>query len=600
MFKTLKKLIRCLSIVPLMCTSMFSHNQVTYDLNNGSVKSANINVDNGFRVWSWNRTISGTYSTNINFTTSYQSYFASKLIDNDDTKDLLVYFSKSSSETQLSLSDCNTVTLSEFWKFNPWARTFISVPLSTNSYYFYNWSFFETLTYGSDSVVIGDDSISYDMQSERNPFCLFFFTDVNNNIISSLYSNYPGGTFGSGVACRSVSVINQFFMSTNGVNFVMCVPYNIMVSQSESVSRSLSITLFLTPIDSSYSQFTQEYVDSTQSSVDELQSNYDTLNTEYASLLAKYNSLKAEYKLLSDKIDGWFSTYSSNGTNFYNPNQLNTISVEYRSKSESSSKIYTYSFNLSDSASIGLTDFQYDFNKIACLMLKNITGDSSYSSYDSTIDYINGSTYIFKKFTLNFKSNTIIDKNEYLWYETGDDRQYSGQMNVNNSSSWVDLVDNENHANYGDYTSFRWSELVSITKVNSLTFAMSSNSANACSIYKFGVVTDAYQVGYDTAYNEINDQINDLNAKYEKLEDQYKAYREKYNNKSYQQGYNDGRSSVSDEGASITTLFTSIVGVPITILNGLGVLTVWDIPLISVLLSLMFAMLLLWLIKKLI
>lgn len=66
----------------------------------------------------------------------------------------------------------------------------------------------------------------------------------------------------------------------------------------------------------------------------------------------------------------------------------------------------------------------------------------------------------------------------------------------------------------------------------------------------------------------------------------------------YRVGYNEGENAVSEGGLVVANLFGAVAGVPISILNGLSGLTIWSIPLISVLMSFMFLGIILWVVKK--
>lgn len=66
----------------------------------------------------------------------------------------------------------------------------------------------------------------------------------------------------------------------------------------------------------------------------------------------------------------------------------------------------------------------------------------------------------------------------------------------------------------------------------------------------------------------------------------------------YDKGYLDGLSHGSTAVGPITAIFMGISSVPINILNGLGGFTIYDVPVISVLLSLMFITLIAWLIRR--
>lgn len=87
-----------------------------------------------------------------------------------------------------------------------------------------------------------------------------------------------------------------------------------------------------------------------------------------------------------------------------------------------------------------------------------------------------------------------------------------------------------------------------------------------------------------------------------------KAYNEGYNagkvvadSNVFNQGYNKGYSDGSDTLKPATTiwgLFGAIASVPTEILNGMGDLAIWNVPILSVLFSLLFLALVLWIIRK--
>lgn len=85
---------------------------------------------------------------------------------------------------------------------------------------------------------------------------------------------------------------------------------------------------------------------------------------------------------------------------------------------------------------------------------------------------------------------------------------------------------------------------------------------------------NGYQKGYYDGYNDVNQQKYD---------------------EGYQAGLADGSSSAS---APVTGLFGAVVGVPISILNGLAPFVIWDIPIISILATFLFFGTALWILRK--
>lgn len=68
----------------------------------------------------------------------------------------------------------------------------------------------------------------------------------------------------------------------------------------------------------------------------------------------------------------------------------------------------------------------------------------------------------------------------------------------------------------------------------------------------------------------------------------------------YDEGFQEGVESLEEGGFAITTLFGSIVNVPINVLNGLAPLAIWNIPVVSIIVTFMFIGLVFWLIRKMI
>lgn len=99
-----------------------------------------------------------------------------------------------------------------------------------------------------------------------------------------------------------------------------------------------------------------------------------------------------------------------------------------------------------------------------------------------------------------------------------------------------------------------------------------------------------YQLGYDAyPWEEVADD----------------NYRDGYNegiaagrDQGYARGYNDGQASVTTESGTLLLLFGSIADVPIAVLEGLGGLVIWNTPIISIIISLLFVALIVWVIKR--
>lgn len=69
-----------------------------------------------------------------------------------------------------------------------------------------------------------------------------------------------------------------------------------------------------------------------------------------------------------------------------------------------------------------------------------------------------------------------------------------------------------------------------------------------------------------------------------------------YNN-GYNKGYNDGSSTLAPS-STIWALFSAVAGVPTEILNGMASISIWNVPIISVLFTLIFLGLALWILRR--
>lgn len=86
--------------------------------------------------------------------------------------------------------------------------------------------------------------------------------------------------------------------------------------------------------------------------------------------------------------------------------------------------------------------------------------------------------------------------------------------------------------------------------------------------------TNGYNKGYVAGYHDINQGKID---------------------QAYQNGYQDGAGSTSSH---LTSLFGAVVGVPISLLNGLSPFVIWNIPIISIMVTFLFFGIALFMLKK--
>lgn len=104
---------------------------------------------------------------------------------------------------------------------------------------------------------------------------------------------------------------------------------------------------------------------------------------------------------------------------------------------------------------------------------------------------------------------------------------------------------------------------------------------------------EAYQNGYDVGFSQGEQSGAELGY----TQGEEVGYDEGYDI-GYDDGYRIGQREANNATSSILTLFGSIASVPITILNGLGGFTIWDVSIISIALTFLFIGLILWVIRR--
>lgn len=68
--------------------------------------------------------------------------------------------------------------------------------------------------------------------------------------------------------------------------------------------------------------------------------------------------------------------------------------------------------------------------------------------------------------------------------------------------------------------------------------------------------------------------------------------------KGYAEGYQVAADELSMSTLTISSLFGAVVGIPVSVLNGLTPLVIWNIPIISIIITFLFAGLLLWIVRR--
>lgn len=107
---------------------------------------------------------------------------------------------------------------------------------------------------------------------------------------------------------------------------------------------------------------------------------------------------------------------------------------------------------------------------------------------------------------------------------------------------------------------------------------------------------------------DLTDSNKELEGQVNTITKEYHDYQEKYNDitieqhekVAYQEGYNNGLNAVTNDTASLTSLFGAIASIPLTVLNGLSAFTIWNTPVIYLIMTFVFIGLAVFVIRKLI
>lgn len=117
---------------------------------------------------------------------------------------------------------------------------------------------------------------------------------------------------------------------------------------------------------------------------------------------------------------------------------------------------------------------------------------------------------------------------------------------------------------------------------------------------QYEALSNSLNVTDSQEYKSLEDQYEQVKTAYENLTNTFNDYKTKYNEKTYQNGYNAGQidASGSAEVNLFSSLFLAIVGVPIEILNGFASFSIFNVSIITIAMTFLFIGLILWVIKK--
>jgi hypothetical protein len=550
-----KKLVRTLSFVPLICASLFTHTQVTFDLNNGCVKSANINVDNGFR-------------------SCYMDYFTTSLISSSG-------YSFDSNITFYSLYTSSDV-----------------FTLNTN----YTYDFSNLKTYCSFEKLYSSYS------GMICPFATIFFNSTGQNPFDEdTTGSYYGGAnvfgifhlIGTTYYCDWAIGFNS--LSNVNISYQPDYSYYVNIKSSYdyyllSLYQSSTTRVFKTSI---YTFFCYDYLSDnwSQDDVDtlsELQSNYETLNTEYASLLTEYNNIKVNYDAIQ-------SVYS-----YVNPNDacnlssvVSNVRVISSTTSSSGSSFSTTSYSISQFLNIVGS---WASMNLASLIPSSYTldgngleGTKSSGVYKIVgIDFYSTSNNIVIPMNTSFEISGAISASRSLTFGFGS--SLSSSYDSQSNDLFVKIVN--------DSLGLSVDKNITSCKVLSLRGykGIDTGVFNALSCTNFGLSASSYQTGYQVGYTQgvnntskgYQDEIDSLNQSISDLEKEVTSLTNENSS------LNDTISGLSNGEYTFSSLFWGISQTPFGLINSIFDVDVLGINIGALITGLFSAMLLIWLVRKLI
>lgn len=130
---------------------------------------------------------------------------------------------------------------------------------------------------------------------------------------------------------------------------------------------------------------------------------------------------------------------------------------------------------------------------------------------------------------------------------------------------------------------------------------------------KDGVNGDAYNEGYNQGRTDSNKEFYEkvdsltkenesLKSDKDNLQKDFNDYKTSYNQEvvanAKNEGYNQGVNSITNDSSSIISLFGAITTIPLNILNGLAVFSIWNTPVIYMIITFLFLAVVFWAIKK--
>lgn len=131
---------------------------------------------------------------------------------------------------------------------------------------------------------------------------------------------------------------------------------------------------------------------------------------------------------------------------------------------------------------------------------------------------------------------------------------------------------------------------------NSTLWCYSGYATNTSGPYQFRIYnSEQFFEALEVHLKEMILSITENNG--DAYHDGYIIGRQEGNEEGYERGYSEG-SSDQGSGVILANLFGAVVGVPISVLNGLNGFAIWNVPIISIIITFLFIGLLLWIVRR--
>ena len=425
-----------------------------------------------------------------------------------------------------------------------------------------------SVMFGGFGVNLGSSVI--DVSNSTNNVFRTQLKQANTNIGSNVRDNLKNISLNDYTLKKLVSgdEINQLVFSTNGKKKLNVAQWSRLMKsfQNWHSSNSLLNTSTLKGLnfsDDSFS-FTEEFDKDTP--------DYTKSVTSQCLNLSFYNTT---YSIGSTSLINIISVGWSRHYTYYS----NYKNGDFQSVANESSLVFNYSSTtFFASYTMVSLDGEYltpDYNSIV-----------NTSTTDEDIDYT-CFIYFYKPLTLRLSVwlanyyNSLSDDNIYLWNAVGP------------SISLIESKIEDSKAFESGYQN-GYSQGYSQGKGDGLN----GNDYNEG--YNQGR-TDSNKEFYEKV-DSLEKENSSLKSDKDSLQQEYNDYKTSYNAdvvaNAQQEGYNNGLNSVTNDTSSIISLFGAITTIPLNILNGLASFSIWNTPVIYLIITFLFLAVVFWCIKK--